>query len=95
MSDLADAVFGGQLMGHVIAGEELTHSVIADAAMTADLAAGMAVASDGSLSHVEQQILEANVAQTVSEDGSYFPADLIHDQLDAELSASYTEDFLG
>ncbi|UPH91074.1 hypothetical protein [Synechococcus sp. NB0720_010] len=94
MSDLADAVFGGQLMGHVIAGEELTHSVIADAAMTADLAASMALTTDGSLSDVEHQILEAKVAQSVVEDGAYTNGDFLHDQLDLQLDSEIANSYL-
>lgn len=94
MSDLANAVFGGQLMGHVIAGEDLTHSVIADAAMTADLAASMALTTDGSLSDVEHQILEAKVAQSVIEDGTYTNSDFLHDQLDLQLDSETVNSYL-
>ena len=68
MSDLANAVFGGQLMGHVIAGDELTSSVIQDAAMKASLADGLSV-TDESLSDVESELLQSKVAQTVAEEG--------------------------
>ena len=94
MSDLADAVFGGQLTGHLIAGEELTHSVITDAAMNAELAAGMAVTSDGSLSDIEQQILEAKVAQQTAAEGEYIASNIMQDQLDTEFDASIAESFL-
>ena len=58
MSDLADAVFGGQLIGHVIAGDELTGSVITEAAMKASLSSSLVV-GEPDLSPVELQILEA------------------------------------
>jgi hypothetical protein len=94
MSDLADAVFSGQLLGHVIAGQELTTSVIADAAMTASLADGLAVSSDESLTDIEKQILGAKVAETVLEDGHYGANDIIHDQLDSQLDADFAEGFM-
>ena len=93
MSDLADAVFGGQLLGHVIAGEELTHSVIADSAMTANLAEGMFV-GDHSLSEVEHQIIEAKVAQAVAEEGSYLPGELLHDYSDIEHDPGFLGDLV-
>jgi hypothetical protein len=83
MSDLADAVFGGQLMGHVIAGEQLTTSVINDAALTADLASGLVV--DGDLSSIEEQILQAKVSQQVVETGNYSIDDAVMDQQQAQL----------
>jgi hypothetical protein len=83
MSDLADAVFGGQLMGHVIAGEQLTTSVINDAALTADLASGLVV--DGDLSLIEEQILQAKVSQQVVETGNYSIDDAVIDQQQAQL----------
>jgi hypothetical protein len=83
MSDLADAVFGGQLMGHVIAGEQLTTSVINDAALTADLASGLVV--DGGLSSIEEQILQAKVSQQVVETGNYSIDDAVIDQQQAQL----------
>jgi hypothetical protein len=82
MSDLADAVFGGQLLGHVIAGEELTTSVITDSAMTADLASHLVVKDD--LSTAEHQIIQAKVSQAVIFDGRYDPSHIIVDHLDAE-----------
>ena len=90
MSDLANAVFGGQLMGHVIAGDELTSSVIQDAAMKASLADGLSV-TDESLSDVESELLQSKVAQTVAEEGHYSTTDLVHDQVEAELDAGLAE----
>jgi predicted membrane-bound spermidine synthase len=86
MSDLADAVFGGQLLGHVIAGQELTTSVIADAAMTADLASHMVV--DDNLSTVEHEILQAKVAEQTIADGSYSSADIMTDMQSSSLADS-------
>lgn len=83
MSDLSDAVFGGQLMGHVIAGEELTASVINDAAMTADLASGLVV--DHDLSPFEEHILQAKVAQQLLHDGDYSIGNVVHDHLETQL----------
>lgn len=77
MSDLADAVFGGQLLGHVIAGEELTASVITDAAMTAELASNLSTHHD--LSSVEHEVLQAKVAQQTIADGGYSPSDCMID----------------
>ena len=82
MSDLADAVFGGQLWGHVIAGEELTTSVITDAAITAELASNLNTHHD--LSSVEHDILQAKVAQQTIVDGSYNPADCMIDFLPSD-----------
>ena len=93
MSDLAKAVFGGQLMGHVIAGEELTQSVIADAAQTASLAESLSV-TDDCLNSTEKQILEAKVAESVVEDGSYDHSDLMQDQLELGPDATIADSFL-
>jgi hypothetical protein len=92
MSDLADAVFGGQLLGHVIAGEVLTTAVIADAAMTADLAAHMVV--DDNLSLTESDILQAKVAQHTIADGCYSLDQFMNDQIHSQLSAGLADEFL-
>lgn len=92
MSDLADAVFGGQLMGHVIAGEELTTALVADAAMKADLATSLVV-GDGQLSNIEQSILEAKTALHTLEGDGYNTTDILSDQLDAELVADLANDY--
>jgi hypothetical protein len=84
MSDLADAVFGGQLLGHLIAGEELTTSVIADAAIQADLASSLVV--NEHLSEAAQEIIRAKISQSVIENGSFEHADLIDAQLDSDLA---------
>ena len=89
MSDLADAVFGGQLLGHVMAGQELTTSVIADAAMTADLASHMVV--DADLSSVEHEVMQAKVANHVSLDGDYEASNVIGDHLDSQIASDLVE----
>ena len=83
MSDLADAVFGGQLLGHVIAGQELTTSVIADAAMTAEMASQIAV--DDDLSAVQHEIMQAKVAEQTIADGSYNSWDVMTDMQSTSL----------
>ena len=93
MSDLAKAVFGGQLTGHVIAGEELTQTVIADAAQAASLAEGLSVAGD-SLTDTEKLILEAKVAESVAEDGSYEFSDIMQDQLEIQSDSMIADSFL-
>lgn len=87
MSDLADAVFGGQLLGHVIAGQELTTSVIADAAMTADLASNMVV--DDDLSSASGEVMQARVAQSTSIDGHYDLSDVYCDQIISNDEAGF------
>ena len=95
MSDLAKAVFKGQLLGKVIAGEELSQSVITDAAFTADLADGIALSSDSHMSEIEQDILESKVAQSVLENGNYSSSEIIVDQLESGTSADFVEDIIG
>ena len=89
MSDLADAIFGAQLTGHVIAGDELTSSLIHDAAMQADLSAAL-VGSD-EMSGVEEDILGARVSQHIIDDGDYSQTDFMHDHLQSDLDASMIE----
>lgn len=89
MSDLADAIFGAQLTGHVIAGDELTSSLIHDAAMQADLSAAL-VGSD-EMSGVEEDILSARVSQHIINDGDYSQTDFMHDHLQSDLDASMIE----
>ena len=81
MSDLADAVFGGQLLGHVIAGEAMTNSVIAQAAINADIASSLVV--DPKLSPTAESILQAKVVHHTIVDGHYEPGQVIDDYLDA------------
>jgi len=89
MSDLADAIFGAQLTGHVIAGDELTSPLIHDAAMQADLSAAL-VGSD-EMSGVEEDILGARVSQHIIDDGDYSQTDFMHDHLQSDLDASMIE----
>jgi hypothetical protein len=89
MSDLADAIFGAQLTGHVIAGDELTSSLIHDAAMQADLSAAL-VGSD-EMTGVEEDILSARVSQHIIDDGDYSQTDFMHDHLQSDLDASMIE----
>jgi hypothetical protein len=92
MSDLADAVFGGQLLGHVIAGEELTTSVITNAAINADLATHLV--PDDYLSPVQHEILQAKVVGHVVDGGSYSQVSIIQDHLDAQIDADIAEYFM-
>ena len=69
MSDLADAVFSGQLLGHVLAGEDLTGSQILNSAMNAHVAASLVV--DDNVSDLEHQLIELKTAQQVISDGGY------------------------
>lgn len=89
MSDLADAIFGAQLTGHVIAGDELTSSLIHDAAMQADLSAAL-VGSD-EMTGVEEDILSARVSQHIIDDGDYSQTDFMYDHLQSDLDASMIE----
>ena len=89
MSDLADAIFGAQLTGHVIAGDELSSSLIRDAAMHADLSAALVGSED--ISGIEEDILSARVSQHIVEDGDYSQTDFLHDHLQAELDASMVD----
>lgn len=92
MSDLADAVFGGQILGHVISGEELTSSFIANAAMTAELAADMVV--DGEMSSAEHQIMEAKVASRLDDSGHYDAAHVSQDLYETQTAANLVEQLL-
>ena len=94
MSDLANAVFGGQLIGHAIGGEELTASVVTNAAITADLASNLVQAEDG-LSGVEAEILRAKIVQHVASEGDYSPQSIIHDQLEAQIEADIVDGIIG
>ena len=87
MSDLADAVFGGQLLGHVIAGEAMTTSVIAQAAINADLSSSLVV--DPKLSQTEESILQAKVAHHTIVDGQYEPGQVIDDYFDAHSFSDF------
>ena len=93
MSDLAEALFGGQLTGHLISGEELDSSLLVNAAIKAQLASQLAI-DDGSLGAAEKAILQAKVAQGVESDGNYDSGDLLNDKLQAHLDARLVDHFL-
>jgi len=93
MSDLADAVFGGQMLGHAISGEPLTTAAVTHAAMTADLASVIAVDGDH-MSGTEHDILQAKIAQSVAMHGDYNPGEIMNDHLHAHIDANLIHDFL-
>ena len=92
MSDLADAIFCAQLTGHVIAGDELTSSLIHDAAMQADLSSALVGSED--ISGIEEDILSARVSQHILEDGDYSQTDFLNDHLQSDLDASLVDSLL-
>jgi hypothetical protein len=94
MSELANAVFGGQLTGHALGGEELTTSVVTNAAITADLASNLVHGEDG-LSGVEAEILRAKIVQHVVSEGDYSPQSIIQDQLEAQIEADVIDGIIG
>ena len=87
MSELADAVFGGQLLGHIIAGEAMSTSVIAQAAINADLASSLVV--DPKLSSTAESILQAKVAHHTIVDGHYDSGQVIDDYLQAHSFSDF------
>jgi hypothetical protein len=93
VSDLADALFSGQLTGHLISGEELDSSLLANTAIKAELASQLAI-DDGPLGSTEKSILQAKVAQSVVADGDYNSGDLLNDQLQAHLDAQLVDPFI-
>ena len=93
MSDLADAVFGGELMGHVMAGDSLSSSAIVDAAITADLAANL-IDSHDHVSDAEHVILQAKVAEHVLADGEYSPCDIVHDHMQSDLDVGLVNHYM-
>jgi hypothetical protein len=92
MSDLADAIFGAQLTGHVIAGDELSSSLIHDAAMQADLSAALVGSED--ISGIQEDILSARVSQHIIDDGDYSQTDFLNDHLQSDLDASLVDSLL-
>jgi len=94
MSDLADAVFGGQLLGHVISGEPLTTAAVVHAATTADLASSMVPDSEHA-SGIEHAILQSKIAQNVALNGDYNPSEIVNDHLHAQIDASFVNGLLG
>jgi hypothetical protein len=92
MSGLANAVFGGQLLGHVIAGEELSSSQIVDSSINAQIAAPLVV--DDNLSDVEHQIIEPKTAQHVIKPGDCSPSILHVGLTDSPLLDTLTSDLI-
>ena len=92
MSDLADAIFGAQLTGHVIAGDELSSSLIHDAAMHADFSAALVGSED--ISGIQEDILSARVSQHIIDDGDYSQTDFLNDHLQSDLDASLVDSLL-
>lgn len=93
MSDLADALFSGQLTGHLISGEELDSALLIESAIKADLASQLVVENQP-LGSTEKAILQAKIAQNVAADGHYDQGDLISHQLQAHLDAQLVDPFL-
>ena len=93
MSDLADAVFAGQLAGHLISGEQLDSSLLIDSAIKAELVSQLVVDHEP-LGATEKAILQAKVAQGVVTDGDYDATELFNDQLQAHLEAQLVDPFL-
>ena len=89
MSNLSDAVFGAQLSGHVIAGQELTSSVIHDAAMQASLANSLL--TDEVMTGVEDEIFRANLSHDFLKDGELSTAEVMDAHLQAGVEASMIE----
>ena len=89
MSNLSDAVFGAQLSGNVIAGQELTSSVVHDAAMQAGLTDSL-LAGEG-MTGVEDEIFRAHMTQDFLEDGELSQAEIIDAHLQAGLDASLVD----
>lgn len=89
MSNLSDAVFGAQLSGHVIAGQELTSSVVHDAAMQASLADSLL--TDEGMTGVEDEVFRAKLTQDLLEDGELSTAEVMDAHLRAGVEASMIE----
>jgi hypothetical protein len=87
MSDLADAVFGGQLLGHVVAGDEITPALISEVEIVTDLATHMTV--DNHMAPEEFQVLQAKVASHTVSEGEYDPSDITSDQFDVDLAGPW------
>ena len=85
MSDLADAVFGGQLLGHVIAGDELTASVVHDAALKASLVSDLFPGHE--MLQGEHQVLAARIAEDISGHHAYTPSDMAEDVMRSHIDS--------
>lgn len=92
MSNLSDAVFGAQLSGHVIAGQELTSSVIHDAAMQASLANSLL--TDEVMTGVEDEMFRAHLIQDYLDDGELSQAEIMDAHLQAGVDASLIDSLL-
>lgn len=86
MSNLSDAVFGAQLSGNVIAGQELTSSVVHDAATQAGLADSL-LSGEG-MTGVEDEIFRAHLTQDFLEDGELSQSEIIDAHIQTGLDAS-------
>lgn len=93
MSDLAKAVFEGQLIGHAISGDELTMATVTDAAITAEMASGLIPSTNG-IDAIEESLLEARVIQKIVSEGHYDHSDIISDHLEAGLHADIASQHL-
>jgi len=92
MSDLADAVYVGQTLGHAIS-DPPTTAEVTHTAMTADLDSGTAI--DGEhMRGTEHDMLQTKIAQSVAMHGEYNPGKIMNDNLHAYLDASLVHDFL-
>ena len=87
MSYLDSSVYGGTLLCHVVAGEELAHADIAHAAMTANMSEDM-LAGDHYLRELCKHIPASNAAKVAKEPRSFWPADTIDDYLVSKYSSS-------
>jgi len=94
MSNLENAVFGGQLTGQALSGGPLEAADIMSAAHNANLASQLA-GPDQHLSGTEEEILRAKIASKVALDGHYNPGDIFADQLDAHMHGQLADQFLG
>ena len=86
MSNLSDAVFGAQLSGHVIAGQELTSSVVHDAAMQASLADSLLTGEN--MTGLEDEIFRAHLTQDFLDDGELGQSEIMDAHLQAGVDAS-------
>lgn len=92
MSDLANAVFSGQLLGHVLAGEDLTGSEIFNSSMNAHVAASLV--ADDNISELEAVLIELKTAQHVMNDGDYSPSAIHGDLIDSDLAEGMIHDLI-
>lgn len=91
MSNLSDAVFGAQLSGHVIAGQELTSAVVHDAAMQASLADSL-LSGEG-MTGVEDEVFRAHLTQDFLEDGELSQAEIMDAHIQTGIDSSLIDGF--